>query len=73
MFLCPNDMDRVTMCVMGETFHAFGVITNDSLEILPTFGNMGSNLESPIENLEPVRSVLVLCYNELHNFFSFLP
>jgi len=62
-------MDRVTMCVMGETFHSCGVLANDSPDVPLRLGVVRSDLEATIENLEPVKPRLGCCYNELHMFF----
>ena len=73
MFLCPNDICGVAMTCMGWVCHPANVATNDMVDILPTFGVMGGNVEATIENLEPVNSRLGCCYNELHNvFFCFV-
>lgn len=39
------------MCGMVYISHAVDVVTNDSLNILPTDGVMGGDLKATIENL----------------------
>jgi hypothetical protein len=69
MFLCPDDMNWMSMTCVVYIPHAVFVATNDLLNILPTDGVMGGDLKATIENLQAINARLGCCYNELHNVF----
>ena len=56
------------MSRMAWVAHASNVAFNSAVDILPTLGIMGGNVEATIENLEAINARFGCRYNELHNF-----
>ncbi len=66
-------MDRVTMPCMARVSHCIGVVPNDSPQVALALALMGGNLEATIKNFKAkIALASLVCYNELHNFFSVL-
>ncbi len=59
-------------CMVGIA-HGIGVTPNDSTQVALALALMGGNLEATIKNFKAkIALASLVCYNELHMFFSVL-
>ena len=70
--LRPDHIGGEAVTSMAWVAHASNVPLDPVVDIPPTNGVMGGDVEATIENLEPVSSRLGCCYNELHMIILFL-